>query len=188
MRIKKNFVIALAFSTITKLYLSFSLWLSVLSCLCRSPPPHRIDFPPEVIRGETLFTNMIIDETTSQPSNNCDDVFVYITDTVEPGEKTAHRFQLHTVFVELWWTHNLPFPPFSSSNYRVWQWTRFNLATITPCHVSRSKLCAIEHIGATLYTDGWHRWHHIWPDYWRCLLPTVGYRSVHQIQIDLGGV
>lgn len=48
--------------------------------------PIRIDFPPEVIRGETLFTNMIIDETTSQPNNNCDDVFVYITDTVEPGE------------------------------------------------------------------------------------------------------
>lgn len=49
----------------------------------------RIDFPPEVIRGESLFTNMVIDETTSQPSNNCDDVFVYITDTVEPGKAKA---------------------------------------------------------------------------------------------------
>lgn len=46
----------------------------------------RIDFPPEVIRGESLYTNMVIDETSSQPSNNCDDVFVYITDTVEPGK------------------------------------------------------------------------------------------------------
>lgn len=45
-----------------------------------------IDFPPEVVRGESLFTNMVIDETTSQSSNNCDDVFVYITDTVEPGK------------------------------------------------------------------------------------------------------
>lgn len=51
-----------------------------------------IDFPPEVVRGETLFTNMIIDETTSQPSNNCDDVFVYITDTVEPGETSWLRY------------------------------------------------------------------------------------------------
>ncbi|KAH8417988.1 hypothetical protein KR222_009808 [Zaprionus bogoriensis] len=42
----------------------------------------RIDFPPEVLRGETLFTNMVIDETTAK---TCDDVFVYITDTVEPG-------------------------------------------------------------------------------------------------------
>lgn len=49
----------------------------------------RIDFPPEVIRGESLFTNLVIDETTSQPSNNCDDVFVYITDTVEPGKAKA---------------------------------------------------------------------------------------------------
>lgn len=32
---------------------------------------------------------MVIDETTSQPSNNCDDVFVYITDTVEPGKAIA---------------------------------------------------------------------------------------------------
>lgn len=48
----------------------------------------RIDFPPEVIRGESLFTNMVIDETTSQPANSCDDVFVYITDTVEPGKIT----------------------------------------------------------------------------------------------------
>lgn len=42
----------------------------------------RIDFPPEVLRGETLFTNLVIDETTAK---SCDDVFVYITDTVEPG-------------------------------------------------------------------------------------------------------
>ncbi|KAH8335631.1 hypothetical protein KR074_007384 [Drosophila pseudoananassae] len=42
----------------------------------------RIDFPPEVLRGESLFTNMVIDETTAK---GCDDVFVYITDTVEPG-------------------------------------------------------------------------------------------------------
>ncbi len=46
----------------------------------------RIDFPREVIKGETLFTNMIIDETTSRPENNCDDVFVYITDTIKPGK------------------------------------------------------------------------------------------------------
>lgn len=57
----------------------------LLICFCFSICNHRIDFPPEVIRGESLFTNMVIDETTSQPSNNCDDVFVYITDTVEPG-------------------------------------------------------------------------------------------------------
>lgn len=44
-----------------------------------------IDFPREVRRGETLFTNLIVDETTSKPENNCDDVFVYISDTVEPG-------------------------------------------------------------------------------------------------------
>ncbi len=46
----------------------------------------RIDFPREVIRGETLYTNMIIDETTSRPENHCDDVYIYITDTVEPGK------------------------------------------------------------------------------------------------------
>lgn len=77
---------------------SFLLWdrLGSMFASHHTPPrcfvcvsfstPIRIDFPPEVIRGETLFTNMIIDETTAQPNNNCDDVFVYITDTVEPGE------------------------------------------------------------------------------------------------------
>lgn len=50
----------------------------------------RIDFPREVIRGESLYTNMIIDETTSRPENHCDDVFVYISDTVEPGN-CAHN-------------------------------------------------------------------------------------------------
>lgn len=44
-----------------------------------------------MIRGESLFTNMVIDETTSQ-NGNCDDVFVYITDTVEPGRK---NYSLH---------------------------------------------------------------------------------------------
>lgn len=29
---------------------------------------------------------MIIDETTSRPENHCDDVYIYITDTVEPGK------------------------------------------------------------------------------------------------------
>lgn len=47
----------------------------------------RIDFPREAIKGDTLFTNMIIDETTSRPENNCDDVYVYITDTIKPGKK-----------------------------------------------------------------------------------------------------
>ncbi|XP_058057121.1 major royal jelly protein 1-like [Anopheles bellator] len=45
----------------------------------------RIDFPPEVVRRESLYTNLIVDETGSRPENNCDDVFVYITDTVAPG-------------------------------------------------------------------------------------------------------
>ena len=45
----------------------------------------RIDFPQGVLRGESLFTNLIIDETTSK-AGTCDDVFVYISDTVEPGK------------------------------------------------------------------------------------------------------
>ncbi|XP_013102521.2 major royal jelly protein 1 [Stomoxys calcitrans] len=44
----------------------------------------RIDFPSGVLRGESLFTNLVIDETTTK-SGTCDDVFVYISDTVEPG-------------------------------------------------------------------------------------------------------
>lgn len=47
----------------------------------------RIDFPKEVVEPESLFTNLVIDDTTSHPNNHCDDVFVYITDTVEPGEE-----------------------------------------------------------------------------------------------------
>ncbi|CRK89988.1 CLUMA_CG003715, isoform A [Clunio marinus] len=45
----------------------------------------RIDFPKEVVRKESLFTNIIVDETTSLPENHCDDAVVYITDTVEPA-------------------------------------------------------------------------------------------------------
>lgn len=45
----------------------------------------RIDFPAGVLRGESLFTNLVIDETTAK-DGTCDDVFVYISDTVEPGK------------------------------------------------------------------------------------------------------
>ncbi|KAL9892265.1 L-dopachrome tautomerase yellow-e isoform 1-T2 [Glossina fuscipes fuscipes] len=44
----------------------------------------RVDFPSGILRGETLFTNLVIDETTSK-SGTCDDVYAYISDTVEPG-------------------------------------------------------------------------------------------------------
>ncbi|XP_067616895.1 major royal jelly protein 1 [Eurosta solidaginis] len=44
----------------------------------------RVDFPGEILRGESLFTNLVIDETTAK-QGNCDDVFAYISDTVEPG-------------------------------------------------------------------------------------------------------
>lgn len=45
----------------------------------------RIDFPSQILRGESLFTNLVVDETTSK-RGTCDDVFVYISDTVEPGK------------------------------------------------------------------------------------------------------
>ena len=45
----------------------------------------RIDFPKEVIREESLFTNIIVDETMSLRENHCDDALIYITDTVAPG-------------------------------------------------------------------------------------------------------
>jgi hypothetical protein len=45
------------------------------------------------VRAETLFTNLVVDETTSQDKQNCDDVFVYITDTVMPG-KCLHVLEL----------------------------------------------------------------------------------------------
>lgn len=44
----------------------------------------RIDFPSQVLRGESLFTNLVVDEGTSK-AGTCDDVFVYISDTVEPA-------------------------------------------------------------------------------------------------------
>ncbi|XP_054725147.1 major royal jelly protein 1 [Anastrepha obliqua] len=44
----------------------------------------RVDFPAEILRGESLFTNLVIDEGTAT-AGNCDDVFAYISDTVEPG-------------------------------------------------------------------------------------------------------
>lgn len=67
------------FSTATQNYVCTSVFLFSIKI-------RRIDFPREVIRGETLYTNMIIDETTSRPENHCDDVYIYITDTVEPGK------------------------------------------------------------------------------------------------------
>lgn len=45
----------------------------------------RIDFPEEVVKKDSLFTNIIVDETASRPENHCDDVMVYITDTVAPA-------------------------------------------------------------------------------------------------------
>jgi hypothetical protein len=46
----------------------------------------RIDFPREVLRKESLLTNLVIDETMSEDKFNCEDLFVYITDTVVPGK------------------------------------------------------------------------------------------------------
>lgn len=42
-----------------------------------------IRFPDELLRPNSLFTNLIIDETGS--SGQCDDAFAYITDTAAPG-------------------------------------------------------------------------------------------------------
>lgn len=53
----------------------------------------RIDFPREVVKSETLLTNFIIDETTSRPENNCDDVYVYMSDTIKPGKIWIYHFR-----------------------------------------------------------------------------------------------
>ncbi|XP_026476913.1 protein yellow-like [Ctenocephalides felis] len=42
-------------------------------------------FPREVLRPSSLLTNIILDETTSDPANHCDDLFAYISDTAAPG-------------------------------------------------------------------------------------------------------
>lgn len=57
----------------------------------------RIDFPAEVVKKESLFTNIVIDDTTSRPENHCDDVFVYITDTVEPGKAKKGHINYFTI-------------------------------------------------------------------------------------------
>uniref|UniRef100_A0A0K8VAP2 Protein yellow n=1 Tax=Bactrocera latifrons TaxID=174628 RepID=A0A0K8VAP2_BACLA len=44
----------------------------------------RIDIPGDVLRNQSILVNLIIDETTSI-SGTCDDVFVYIADTVKPA-------------------------------------------------------------------------------------------------------
>lgn len=43
-------------------------------------------FPREVLRPSSLLTNIILDETTSDPANHCDDLFAYISDTAAPGD------------------------------------------------------------------------------------------------------
>ncbi|XP_054747674.1 major royal jelly protein 1-like [Anastrepha obliqua] len=44
----------------------------------------RIDIPKDVLRNQSILVNLVIDETTST-SGTCDDVFVYIADTVKPA-------------------------------------------------------------------------------------------------------
>jgi hypothetical protein len=58
----------------------------------------RIDFPEEVVRKDSLFTNIIVDETASRPENHCDDVMVYITDTVAPGNLLNKKLKFWKVF------------------------------------------------------------------------------------------
>ncbi|KAL6427914.1 hypothetical protein ACFW04_008383 [Cataglyphis niger] len=41
-----------------------------------------VTFPREVLRPDTLLTNFVIDEVSAK---TCDDVFLYITDTLGPG-------------------------------------------------------------------------------------------------------
>lgn len=40
-------------------------------------------FPLQVLRPNTLMTNLIIDDTAA---TTCDDVFLYISDTAGPGK------------------------------------------------------------------------------------------------------
>uniref|UniRef100_A0A0A1XS81 Protein yellow n=1 Tax=Zeugodacus cucurbitae TaxID=28588 RepID=A0A0A1XS81_ZEUCU len=44
----------------------------------------RIELPNDVLRNQSILVNLIVDETTST-SGTCDDVFVYIADTVRPA-------------------------------------------------------------------------------------------------------
>lgn len=60
----------------------------------------RVDFPKEILRGESLFTNLVIDEATAK-HGNCDDVFAYISDTVEPGKYMRIRSEIN---FKLWRT------------------------------------------------------------------------------------
>lgn len=39
---------------------------------------------------ESLFTNIIVDETASSKENHCDDAMIYITDTVAPGMQATN--------------------------------------------------------------------------------------------------
>lgn len=91
----------------------------------------RIDFPKGILRGESLFTNLVIDETTSQ-SASCDDVFVYITDTVEPGESRHSLSSLPST--QLYFIHLFV------RYYCLRQWLGSHLASQPPRHVPRSRL------------------------------------------------
>ncbi|XP_014204829.1 protein yellow-like [Copidosoma floridanum] len=41
-----------------------------------------VSFPREAVRTNSLFTNLVLDDTTA---TTCDDVYVYVTDTTGPG-------------------------------------------------------------------------------------------------------
>lgn len=91
------------YRNITDIPLVFSVCFSITALHCyvknnSSILKHRIDFPKEVVRKESLFTNIIVDETTSRPENHCDDAVIYMSDTVEPGN------QLQTIIFVLLFT------------------------------------------------------------------------------------
>ena len=49
----------------------------------------------------SLFTNLIIDETLSKPENHCDDVVVYMSDTVEPGKYSNNLKNSNWIFMHV---------------------------------------------------------------------------------------
>lgn len=50
------------------------------------PQVRSITMPPEVLRPNTLLTNLVLDSNArGQGYNTCDDTFVYMSDTTNPG-------------------------------------------------------------------------------------------------------
>lgn len=118
-------------------------------------------FPRQVLRPNSLLTNLVIDETVQ---GNCDHAFVYMSDTAAPGTDLITDLFQFLFFL------------FRVGSLR--RRSRYSLEARPPFHVPRPKFLRLHCTRRALHPHGWGCRSHPVPKTCHLVLPTACYQQV----------